>query len=224
MKIHRFDGRLSILPVFASMCSTAWAAPIYWDPLVGGNGHWYEPVRVEAGISWNDAKSAAEARGGYLVTITSGAENAFVLDLIQSPTLWLPSFDTLANKVYYNGPLIGGYQEPGSVEPDGGWTWVNGEGAVASGYSNWLPSQPDNNGGLQQVLRFYNQSDGNVPPPASGLWDDASGFDDSWHPSFVMEWSSTPQDVPEPSTYAAGVAIVLLVGFQRWRRAATTGR
>src|SRR5262249_35620494 len=35
------------------------------------NGHYYKVISVPGGITWLDAKAAAEALGGYLATITS---------------------------------------------------------------------------------------------------------------------------------------------------------
>jgi len=53
------------------------AVPIQWKIEDGGNDHFYEKV-VIPGISWNDAKVAAELAGGYLATITSAEEQAFI--------------------------------------------------------------------------------------------------------------------------------------------------
>jgi len=66
--------------VFAG--STARANLIQWS----GNGHWYEAI--PASIAWTDAKAAAEAKGGYLATITSAAENTFVAGIVASSEYW----------------------------------------------------------------------------------------------------------------------------------------
>ncbi len=55
----------------------ALAASVQWP----ANGHWYEAVAVgPSGITWADAKTAAEAQGGYLASIASDAENLFVFN------------------------------------------------------------------------------------------------------------------------------------------------
>jgi hypothetical protein len=106
---------------------------VEWPVSAGGNGHFYLPVSVPNLITWQDCKAAAESAGGYLVTITSAAENTFVYNLIEAPHYW-----SYGGQL---GPGLGGYQPPSSIEPAGGWTWVSGESWT---YSNWVGSQPDN--------------------------------------------------------------------------------
>jgi hypothetical protein len=127
MKTHAILLSAAILVgCFVSMSEAVivqWIAP-------GGNGHFYEPISVPGGISWTDASEAANLKGGYLVTITSQAENDFVHGLINDAMYWDgPS-----------GPWIGGYQPEGSPEPAGGWRWVTDEPFV---YANWNDQQPN---------------------------------------------------------------------------------
>src|SRR5689334_6374367 len=79
------------------------------------NGHYYDAI---AGArTWSQAKLDAEALGGYLATLTSPAENAFVAGT-------LPSAVSL-------GFWLGGFQQPGAgPEPADGWEWVSGEAFV----------------------------------------------------------------------------------------------
>jgi hypothetical protein len=109
---------------------------------VDWNEHEYEAVYAPDGISWDEAKAAAEAKGGHLVTITSEAENQFVYGLIEDDKLWIwDGYDG-------NGPWLGGYQRQGSKEPAGGWAWVNGDSF--SKYANWGRGEP-NNAGIKDV-------------------------------------------------------------------------
>ena len=83
-----------------------------WKAADGGNDHWYE--HVSAGATWTAANTAATARGGYLATVTSAAENTFVNGFLP-PTVeaW-----------------VGGYQDRSGLtfsEPLGGWRWVTSE-------------------------------------------------------------------------------------------------
>ena len=118
------------------------AGTVEWD-----NGHCYEAVLAQ-GLSWQDAQADCEARGGYLATITSAEENAFVFSLVSGDDdFWF--IDGFGNGL---GPWLGGYQVSGSAEPDGGWRWVTDE---PFDYTNWETDQPDNFGIGQDHLRFF---------------------------------------------------------------------
>ena len=116
------------------LVSLSKAAPVIWPVTYGGNGHYYLPIATPYPISWSDANAVANMLGGHLATITSVEENDFVFSLIDDEIYWYPS-------VNIRGPWIGGYQLPGSTEPDGGWAWVTGEPFV---YANWDLGQPNN--------------------------------------------------------------------------------
>ena len=130
MRLHRMVG----LGVGVVLAIGSWASADTWVQW-SGNGHYYLPVSVPEGIDWFTARDQAEALGGYLATIHSETENEFVFGLVDDPLYW--------NMLDYTmGPWIGGYQPPGSPEPDGGWTWVTGE---PWDYENWYPGEPNNN-------------------------------------------------------------------------------
>jgi hypothetical protein len=78
---------------------------------IGFNGNLYE--YIPDAKTWSDAKVAAESLGGYLVSITSGEENSFLVS----------SFPAAVT----GGAWLGGFQPTGSTEPAGGWSWVSGE-------------------------------------------------------------------------------------------------
>jgi len=114
---------------------------------VGPNGHFYEVVLAENGITWPDAKAAAESQGlcsarAHLATITSYEEDLYLERLRQSA---LP--DRSEGQLW-----VGGYQQkdsPNYWEPGGGWVWLNNEGPIeyynwGGTYANWYPGQPDN--------------------------------------------------------------------------------
>jgi hypothetical protein len=110
----------------------------------------YEAFYVPDGITWADAKAAAESKGGYLVSIGSVIENRFVYSLVQDDKFW--NWDGLDG----NGPWVGGYQKPGSSEPAGGWIWVNGLDDFSR--KNWGSGEPNNGGqkaaGVEDCLAF----------------------------------------------------------------------
>ncbi|MEM8641293.1 MAG: C-type lectin domain-containing protein [Cyanobacteria bacterium P01_G01_bin.54] len=103
-------------------------------------GHYYD--FVEADLSWQEAKEAAELLSfqglqGYLVTITSQEEQDFIVANLASP-----SIDN------YHGSWIGASDQ--TVE--GTWQWVTGpeagtvfwQNSTPIGYHNFLSSEPNN--------------------------------------------------------------------------------
>ena len=110
-------------------------------------GHWYEAVKVPAGITWTDANIGAVQRGGYLCTITNSSENTFAASLVDANYYSNPS-------TYYGdilGPWLGGFRHAN----DSNWQWVTGE---PFNYTDWYPRQPDGYGGDEQRLQFYNNT------------------------------------------------------------------
>lgn len=122
----------------------------------GENGHFYKAVYVPKGISWTEAKAAAEQEGGYLATLTSSKENDFVFSLIDDERFWYLVVSGAGKS--YRGPWIGGYQEEGAREPDGGWKWVTGE---EFRYTRWASGQP-NDFGTQNENRLHYYNMGNM--------------------------------------------------------------
>src|ERR1051325_6511008 len=99
-------------------CLRTWSQLVQWPVAQGGNGHFYEVVSAPTGITWGNASLAATNRGGYLATITSAEENAFVFSqATQDSTIWYSGY----------GPWLGGIQPAGSGEPAGGWRWITGD-------------------------------------------------------------------------------------------------
>lgn len=181
------------LALISSVASVAVATPVEWPIADGGNGHSYEAVYVEAGISWTAARDAAELAGGYLATVTSAAENGFVYSLVANrPEFW-PADSFGGNGV---GPYLGGYQEPGAVEPDGGWRWVTDE---PWDYTNWAPNEPNNsNGGTEAYLHYFWPigDNGQIQAP---LWNDLANDIPLGVRGYIVEY------VPEP----AGMVLAL---------------
>ena len=120
------------------------------------NGSSYKVVE-SPGISWTDAKTAAEGRSTrnqacYLATLTSQAENDFVEQLRLGAGLGGVS------QVYLGGKQI---PSPDTAEPAGDWFWLikgsetnperitnaNGSRATPSTWVNWASGEPNNSGG-----------------------------------------------------------------------------
>jgi len=89
------------------------------------NGHSY--YRSTGTAFWTDARAACANMGGYLVTITSAAENNFIFGIW--PSGWIGLTDEVN---------------------EGVWRWVTGE---AYSYSSWNPGEP-NNAGNEDYVQF----------------------------------------------------------------------
>ena len=207
MNSYTLSGRkqatLRNLALVIAFVSTATAAVAditsqgQWTIASGGNGHTHRVVAKPNLISWDAANSEAGLAGGYLATITSPPENAFVFSLIDNATFWTQS----AND---HGPWIGGFQPPGSPEPSGGWSWVMQPGAGSPepfSYANWEAGEP-NNLTATVLGTTYNQDRISFFHTGSGraaTWSDEYDLTGSplnqWTISYVVEFNS----IPEPS-------------------------
>jgi subtilisin-like proprotein convertase family protein len=168
-----------------------------------GNGHWYKAVAT-TNITWNQASQIASNECGYLATITSSNENAFVFSLVNAA-----GFFTSANGA---GPALGGYQPAGSTEPAGNWRWVTGEPWV---YTNWFPLEPDNGGGGEDRLQFYSS----IPNTPDARWNDV-GQNDPNVGGYVIERDSSPAlEVATPFFNPANNHFYYLVAPLGWTQA-----
>jgi hypothetical protein len=142
---------------------TAHADPTCWSV----NDNCYDRIDVlDRYIQWDSARVQAENRTyrgvpGHLTTITSEAEQSFILD-------------SFGGTVF--GRMLGGFQASGSIEPDGGWQWITGEPFV---FTNWAAGQPDNAGGNEDVLYW-----GDSAPPLA--W--ADGNRRVFRPGYIIEY------------------------------------
>jgi hypothetical protein len=108
-----------------------------------GTMHYYDAVSTPGGITWQGAEDSAMARGGYLTTLTTQAENDFVFGLIDSTRYWYQRPSGLLA-----GPWLGGIRRPPAHT---GWRWVSSE---SLNWSNWSPGEPGNWNGGQDAINF----------------------------------------------------------------------
>lgn len=163
-----------------------------------GNGHIYEIVSAGGegeegggGITWNDAKTAAEARTmngahGYLATITSQGENDYITARMSGDG-WFGASD---------------------AETEGDWKWVTGpeadtmfwqglgNGTLQSGqFANWANAEP-NNSGNEDCAQFYGNGSGWNDLPCSYTLG-----------SYVVEYGA-PGDMPtQPKQASLNVVV-----------------
>jgi cysteine-rich repeat protein len=128
---------------------------IKWPSADGGNDHWYAVMPGEH--YWVDAQRMAVAleldgESGYLATVTTPAENDFILNHVIVGT-HQPS---VLDMFWMGGRDIAG------------WRWITGEPFV---YINWSTGEP-NNQGIETALGMwgYHQTD---PRRIPGKWNNA---------------------------------------------------
>ncbi len=174
----------------------AQAAPIQWTTGSGANNHWYEFIGT--GESWTNANAAATAStyfdgsntlGGYLATITSSDENAFI--------------GTLANDGWIGASDAG---------HEGDWRWVGGPeagttfwlGGVTVTYSSWNGGEPNNSGG--EDYAHYQ----------GGNWNDLPDYAAR---GYFVEYNEAPaEDVPEPGMIGLLGLGIASIAFARRKR------
>lgn len=208
MRIKKL-GLAVLLAVAGPFASTAHAVPVQWTVASGGNGHWYDLIYAAdgGGFTWDEAFADASTRSylgmpGYLATITSAAEQAFVASNF-SDTAWLGGTDR---------------------DLEGVWKWVTGPeagqifygpGAPAGAYSNWAAIEPNNccGGENELVVNWIGDSWNDIGTPA---------FPDYRVP-YIIEFGGLDEDpspVPEPVTLGLLAAGLVPLAIRR-RRAGT---
>jgi len=153
--------------VAATMVSAAQAQQaVQWRVQDGGNGHWYEVIIVPGDgyprITWDEAQARSVTAGGYLASITSLDENAFL-------------FQSLSPNMFNQWSCwIGGYRGPG-----GAWRWISGETFACES----MPGCPF----CCSEDRLYTGNFGSGPY----LWidDHNSGFQGGKN-EYLIEWSA----------------------------------
>ena len=117
---------------------------------------------VKQNVSWDTAKAKCEKFGGHLATITTAAEQEYVVSKFMKPHddgtrphIWLGATNETEDRK---------------------WRWGTDEDEWA--YEKWIPGQPDNAAGEQHYLELC------MIFKDIG-WNDAQGEDDKW---YLCEW------------------------------------
>ncbi|GAA6396757.1 lectin-like protein [Solibaculum mannosilyticum] len=111
------------------------------------NGHYYYVYNIDTITDWNMAQEYSEAQGGYLATVTSAEEDAFL-------------YSYLINSGYSSAMFGLTDQDTTNV-----WTWVTGE---PFSYENWHSGEPNHQGGYEHYGMYYSKF-------TDGSWNDGSG-------------------------------------------------
>lgn len=181
------------------------------------NGHYYEYVPTPQ--SWTSAKAAAAAktyygRQGYLVTITSEAENSYINSLIAQNS-WIGASD---NNIQINSVL--GYTKYSSQYlGEGNWYWVTGPekgtqirngnatgmikpgSPIANVYQNWYSAEPNDN----PKNAYTGDEDYGHMYSGAGLWNDFGNYQNI--ASIVEYGGLSTDDVSDNVTFTRNIII-----------------
>lgn len=143
------------------------------------NNHLYEYVSYSA--NWVNARDNAATRvkygaTGYLVTVTSSAENAFVAERLLNAG-WMGASDSTSENdwKWVTGPENG----------TSFWFGTSGGGPVSSRYSNWGSGEP-NNSGDEDCAQFLTGG--------TGKWNDLPCTSFAL-PGYVVEYGSNESPI-----------------------------
>lgn len=167
-----------------------------WVTGTGANNHFYEVVTPGSAITWANAKIAAESRSvtsssgasctGYLVTITSAEEQAYVYGRV-SANSWIGASDDYNYIVTSPTNSAKIYADQTSAE--GKWYWVTGPEAgtqfltannrassFSSRYNNFASGEPNNSSGEHYGQMYSN----------NGFWNDLRA--DHTQTTYIVEY------------------------------------
>lgn len=195
----------------AATAPAALAVPVQWTAAAGGNDHWYDyvpAVSIFQGVPYDTARQAAlvsshQGQQGYLATVTSAAEQAFVTGAFSflvgfgaTGTAWLGATD---------------------LAQEGDWRWLDGpEAGQALGYTAWLPGQPQVLPDNHDLLALHINAAVAGQPPSFG-WVTVHGDGGAF--GYLVEYGGgVTAPVPEPHALLLGLAGLGALGW-RLRRA-----
>ncbi len=135
------------------------------------DGHRYEVYNMN--MTWKEAKEFCESRGGYLATVSSDAENNYILNLIKQ-----------GDRYNY---WLGGYKN------NNNWFWVTDE---PFSYNKWAPGEPNNTGNAEAFIHISGAKN-NAWNDLKNDGDNTSGYHLSLF-GFVCEYGKV--ESPKPKT------------------------
>jgi hypothetical protein len=126
----------------------------------GVNGHFYRPI--SQGTTYTNARTLAsqqtfKGQQGYLVTITSPDEDAFIFNNVPQSQIWF----ALTDEVVEGQWRIDAGPERGTlIKTSNGQT----AGNIVGQYNNWAPGEPNNSGNEDYAVTKWNGSQWNDLP------------------------------------------------------------
>jgi hypothetical protein len=158
----------------------------------GVNGHFYRPIST--GTTYTGARAASllttfKGQTGYLVTITSSSENAFIFSNVPQANIWFAATDEVKDGTW----VIDAGPEKGTVMKTS-----NGQtaGNIVGVYNNWAPGEPNGNNGSEN----YAVTNWNSQP----TWNDLSN---NWNNPYIIEYGTwtNPDDATFTEFYTNSV-------------------
>ena len=176
----------------------------------GTNGHFYKPITLQADrTSYTNARSRSllttfKGQTGYLVTITSADEDAFIFANVPAINVWFAATDETTDGTW----VIDAGPEKGTVMKTSNGQFT---GNIAGVYNNWASGEPNGNNGTENyAVAKWN---------GAVTWNDLSN---NWANPYVIEYGTwtNPDDATftefysNSVTHSNGQTIKALFGFK----------
>jgi hypothetical protein len=122
-----------------SISATVNPTGFFYNPT---NGHFYRPIAT--GATYTNARAAAlnttfKGQGGYLVTITSADEDAFIFNNVPQSNIWFALTDEVEEARW---TIDAGPEKGTLIKINNGQT----NGNIPGQYNNWAGGEPNNSG------------------------------------------------------------------------------
>ena len=140
-----------------SVSATVNPVGYYYNPI---NGHFYRPI--SAGNTYTGARAASllttfKGQTGYLVTITSADEDAFIFNNVPQSQIWFALTDEASEGQW---KIDAGPEKGTLIKTSNGQTTGN----IVGQYNNWAPGEPNNSGNEDYAVTKWNGSQWNDLP------------------------------------------------------------
>lgn len=152
-----FTALAMALGLIATAASSSRAGTVLATAFPGPRGYGGFQIISDPNASWTQAEADARRRGGYLATFETGDQQTFVTNLMAK--IKAPS-----------GGYWFGLHEIGTSHKYG---WLTNKPLT---YTNWLPGQPDNNGGHEVAASMLWSQPGQNTYARHGKWNDLPDF------------------------------------------------
>lgn len=177
-----------------SVSATVNPVGYYYNPT---NGHFYRPIST--GNTYTGARAASllttfKGETGYLVTITSSDEDAFIYNNVPQSQIWFALTDEGSEGQWR---IDAGPEKGTLIKTSNGQTVGN----IVGQYNNWAPGEPNNSGNEDYAVTKWNGSQWNDLP-------------NNFNNPYVIEYGTwtNPQDQTFTGFYAANTTNQISLG------------